>query len=112
MERIKRELNSNLSLLGILLTYYNPSLPHHQTVLSTMRAGGLPILPVALEPAEGEDSELPTMGTTTYVPGSYRALEQLAMLVEESRQSGGGTGPLRTVRLRRAQQSSSLSSRS
>jgi chromosome partitioning protein len=100
MERIKRELNPDLSLMGILLTYFNPTLPHHQTVLSTMRAGGLPILPVALDPEPGHRDELPSTGTTTYVPGSYKALQQLAKLVEEYSQAGGGTGPLNSVRLR------------
>jgi chromosome partitioning protein len=98
MERIKRELNPDLSLLGVLLTYFNPTLPHHQTVLSTMRAGGLPILPVALDRQDGERDELPSAGTTTYVPGSYRALEQLSRLVEEARASGVGTGPLGSAR--------------
>jgi chromosome partitioning protein len=100
MERIKRELNPELSLMGILLTYFNPSLPHHQTVLSTMKAGGLPILPVALDAEEGREDELPNLGTTTYVPGSYKALQQLAQLVEDVSQSEGGTGPLNSLRLR------------
>ncbi|MGA9533177.1 MAG: AAA family ATPase [Anaerolineales bacterium] len=101
MERIKRELNPELSLLGVLLTYFNPTLPHHQTVLSTMRAGGLPILPVALDRRDGEHEELPSAGTTTYVPGSYHALEQLSRLVEEARASGVGTGPLGSAREQR-----------
>lgn len=101
MERIKRELNPEISLLGVLLTYYNPTLPHHKTVLSTMKAGGLPILPVALEPQEGESDELPEMGTTTYVPGSHHALTELARLVEGARESGGGTGPLSSIQLQR-----------
>lgn len=100
MERIKRELNDGLSLMGVLFTYYNPTLPHHQTVLSTMKAGGLPILPVALEPEGDERGELPTSGTTTYVPGSYRALEQLSRLVEEDREEEAGTGPLGAFRFR------------
>jgi chromosome partitioning protein len=108
LERIKRELNPGLSLLGVLLTYFNPTLPHHQTVLSTMRAGGLPILPVALERAAGEHEELPNAGTTTYVPGSYRALEQLSRLVEEARATGVGTGPLSSSRLERRMQSQSV----
>ncbi len=100
MERIKRELNPDLSLMGILFTYFNPSLPHHQTVLSTMKAGGLPILPVALDPDESRPDELSSAGTTTYVPGSYKALQQLAQLVENFSQSDGGTGPLNSLRLR------------
>ena len=100
MERIKRELNPDLSLMGILLTYFNPSLPHHQSVLSTMRAGGLPILPVALEPVPGSEDELPNAATTTYVPGSFQALQDLAQLVEDYSESGGGTGPLNSLRLR------------
>jgi chromosome partitioning protein len=100
MERIKREVNPELSLLGILLTYFNPSLPHHQSVLSTMRAGGLPILPVALDYEVGEDEELPSMAATTYVPGSFQAMKQLALLVEEACDTGDGTGPLRSFHLR------------
>lgn len=102
MERIKRELNDELSLLGILLTFFNPTLPHHQSVLSTMRAGGLPILPVGLDAPEGmsqdEDGAMGSM--TTYVPGNYKALEQLAEIVEDSRHAASQTGPLGTLRVR------------
>ncbi len=107
MERIKRELNADLSLMGILFTYFNPTLPHHQTVLSTMNAGGLPILPVALELEEEEGDELASTGTTTYVPGSYRALEDLAHLVELDREQEVGTGPLGAIRFRRRSRAAS-----
>lgn len=102
MERIKRELNDELSLLGILLTFFNPTLPHHQSVLSTMRAGGLPILPVALDAPEGmEEDQDGAMGSmTTYVPGNYKALEQLAEIVEDSRHAASQTGPLGSLRVR------------
>ncbi len=103
MERIKRELNDDLSLLGILLTYFNPSLPHHQSVLSTMRAGGLPILPVALE-SSGDPDPREDDGTgalMTYVPGNYEALEKLAEIVEDSRHATPQTGPLGTLRVRK-----------
>lgn len=101
VERIKRELNPELSLLGILLTYFNPRLPHHQSVLSTMRAGGLPILPVAIDPSDtDENKNIPTGNLTTYVPGNYQALRELAEVVEESRHAVAKTGPLGTLRVR------------
>lgn len=85
LERIKRELNPDLSLLGALFTYFNPGLSHHQTVLSSMRAGGLPILPVAINGETEVDQDAADPSKTIYVPGSYRALAHLAQIVEESR---------------------------
>lgn len=85
LERIKRELNPNLSLLGALFTYFNPGLSHHQNVLSSMQAGGLPILHVAIEGEVETDDDAADPSKTIYVPGSYRALAQLAQIVEESR---------------------------
>ena len=67
-----------------------------------MRAGGLPILPVALDAPEGmKEDEDGAMGSmTTYVPGNYKALEQLAEIVEDSRHAASQTGPLGSLRVR------------
>lgn len=96
IERVKRELNPDLSIMGIVLTYFNSELAHHQNVLSSMRAGGLPILPVAVHddqaPFDGQEQEL--IGTTTYVPGSFQALSNLARLVEETRRAESRNGRL------------------
>lgn len=111
IERIKRELNSELSIMGIVLTYFNPDLAHHQNVLSSMKAGGLPILPVAVqgEPAdEGDDAYQPA--DATYVPGSYQALSNLARLVEETRRAESRNGRMPPLRLQPPQKISSLRS--
>jgi chromosome partitioning protein len=100
IERIKRELNPDLSIMGIVLTYFNPDLAHHQNVLSSMRAGGLPILPVAVldeEGTDGEHADLPA--NATYVPGSYHALSILASLVEETRRADSRNGRIPPLRL-------------
>lgn len=98
IERIKRELNPDLSLLGIVLTYFNANLAHHQNVLSSMKAGGLPVLPVAVhEPAEISDDE---HEGGIYVPGSYEALSSLARLVEESKRAESRNGKLPTIRIK------------
>lgn len=86
LERIKRELNPQLDLLGAIFTYFNSGLSHHQTVLASMRAGGLPILPVAINGDLRMDENTADPSKTVYVPGSYRALAQLAQIVEETRE--------------------------
>jgi chromosome partitioning protein len=44
LERIKAELNPALAVLGILLTFYDSRLNHHQEAIDAMRAAGLPLL--------------------------------------------------------------------
>jgi chromosome partitioning protein len=112
IERIKRELNPGLSIMGIVLTYFNSELAHHQNVLSSMRAGGLPILPVAVQDEQttfdGQEPEL--MGTTTYVPGSFQALSNLARLVEETRRAESRNGRLPQFKISPPEQVGSLRS--
>ena len=111
IERIKRELNPDLSIMGIVLTYFNPDLAHHQNVLSSMKAGGLPILPVAVhsDPWD-EDNVSDQPANATYVPGSFQALSNLARLVEETRRAESRNGRMPPLRLHPPQKISSLRS--
>jgi chromosome partitioning protein len=49
VERIKQDINPNLSILGILVTGYNHSLDPHQKAVSAIRAAGLPLLPIGID---------------------------------------------------------------
>lgn len=111
IERIKRELNPELSIMGIVLTYFNPDLAHHQNVLSSMKAGGLPILPIAVkDQPDAEEDQKDQPANPTYVPGSYQALSNLARLVEETRRAESRNGRMPPLRLNPPQKLSSLRS--
>lgn len=48
IDQTKAELNPGLEILGILPTFYDRRLAHHNTALAAMRDNGLPVLPVAI----------------------------------------------------------------
>jgi chromosome partitioning protein len=111
IERIKRELNPELSIMGIVLTYFNGELAHHQNVLSSMKAGGLPILPVAVHDDPSTEADAEDGGASAiYVPGSYQALSNLARLVEETRRAESRNGRMPQLRLTSPQRIGSLRS--
>jgi chromosome partitioning protein len=43
---IKSELNPDLEILGVLVTFYDRRLNHHKAAIETMRSAGIPLLPV------------------------------------------------------------------
>ena len=82
-------INSGLTVLGILPTFYDRRLIHHRTVLENMKKGGLPILPMtigrsirAAEAASAGESLL-TYDPKNALLNDYR---QLARIVNEQAQ--------------------------
>lgn len=48
IEETRAKLNERLKVLGILPTFYDARLLHHQSAMEAMRNAGLPLLPVAI----------------------------------------------------------------
>jgi len=48
IKSIQAEINPELNFLGILLTFYDARLRHHQAEVEAMQKAGLPVLPVAI----------------------------------------------------------------
>jgi len=48
LDIIKSELNPDLENLGILVTFHDARLTHHQAALKAMQTAGLPVLPVTI----------------------------------------------------------------
>lgn len=46
VERIRENLNPNLKVIGILVTFYDRRLTHHRDAVDVMERAGLPLLPV------------------------------------------------------------------
>jgi len=46
VEQIKEELNPDLELLGVLVTFYDTRLNHHKAALEAMQSAGLPVIDV------------------------------------------------------------------
>jgi chromosome partitioning protein len=81
VERVREAINPDLLTLGIVATFYDGRLVHHQEALDVMRAGGLPVLDVTIgrsirvaEAAAGGESIL------TYEPDNPRAGEFRALV--------------------------------
>jgi chromosome partitioning protein len=71
-----REINPALDVLGILVTFYDSRLTHHQAAIETMKRAGLPLLPVmvgrSVRVAEASGAG---QSITEYSPGNPRAEE-------------------------------------
>jgi chromosome partitioning protein len=69
-----RRLNPALKLLGILPTFYDPRLRHHQAGMEAMKAAGLPLLPASIGRSV-RVAEAATAGQSivTYEPGNPQA---------------------------------------
>lgn len=46
IERVKSRLNPRLDMLGVLVTFYDSRLIHHQDAMDTLANGGLPVIDV------------------------------------------------------------------
>lgn len=46
IERVRSRLNPHLDMLGVLVTFYDSRLIHHQDAMETLATGGLPIIDV------------------------------------------------------------------
>jgi chromosome partitioning protein len=47
--KVKREINSDIEVLGVVTTYYNHSFAQHRKAVSAIKAAGLPVLPAGIE---------------------------------------------------------------
>lgn len=48
LDQVKRELNPSLEILGILVTFFDSRLNHHQAAIEHMQRSGLPVLSVTI----------------------------------------------------------------
>jgi chromosome partitioning protein len=80
LERIRGELNPELETLGVLVTFYQDRLNHHQTALEALREAGLPVLDVTIgrtvrvAEAAGE-----ALSVIEYAPDNPRTQEYLEL---------------------------------
>jgi len=80
VQRVRRRWNPRLQVLGVLPTFYDRRLLHHNAVLELMRVQGYPVLDITIgrsirvaEAAAAEQSII------TYAPDNQRALEYLVL---------------------------------
>jgi len=80
LDTIRDEINPALELMGILITFYDSRLTHHQAAVEAIRNAGLPVLPVAIgrsvRVAEAAGSG---QSVVTYEPSNKRAEEYLQL---------------------------------
>lgn len=98
LEKIKQELNTDLEVIGVMITNFNYRLEHHKAVLASMRAAGLDLIPKSIWDRLGGMTEA-QMGSAVYVPGSPEAQTELALSMEDwlrrgPMRRGGATKPL------------------
>jgi len=85
IDQIRRTLNRNLDVIGILPCFYDDRLLHHKSVISTMRAAGIRVLDVkigrSIRVAEAAQHQ---QSIVTYAPENKRSLEYqvLARVIE------------------------------
>lgn len=48
LEQVREELNPDIETIGVLVTFFDRRLLHHQDALSAMEGAGLPVLPVLI----------------------------------------------------------------
>lgn len=86
LETIKDELNPALKVLGVLATFHDARLTHHQEAIEAMRARGLPLLPVTIgRSVRVAEAAGAGQSVTTWEPKNPRAAEylELAELVNQ-----------------------------
>jgi chromosome partitioning protein len=85
LDQIRRELNPDLALLGILPTFHDRRFVHHQEAIRAMAEAALPLLPVTIGRSI-KVAEAATSGhaVTTYAPDNpqAQAYRELAEVVE------------------------------
>jgi len=76
IDQVRRTLNRNLDVIGILPCFYDDRLIHHRAVLETMRAAGIRVLDVkvgrSIRVAEAAEHR---QSVVTYAPENRRSLE-------------------------------------
>lgn len=80
VQRMKARLNPDLEILGVVATFYDARLLHHQNAMSVMQAGGLPVLETTIgRSVRVAESVAAGQSIVTYEPShtqaaSYREL--------------------------------------
>jgi len=84
IERVKREINPYLSILGVVVTYYNHTLSHHRKAVRAIKAAGLPLLPVGIEESKAvSENGSPDVDPAISVSGDSQAMNHLADYVSK-----------------------------
>ena len=84
LNQLKAELNPDLQILGVLVTFYDSRLKHHQAAVEAMEGARLPILDVKIgRSVRVAEAAGASQTVTTYEPNNPRAAEykQLAEVV-------------------------------
>lgn len=78
--RANKRLNPGLTVLGVLLTFYEPRLKTHQAIRRAMTGAGWPVLPMTI-PRTVRVAESAALGESviTFEPGSSAAAAYLAL---------------------------------
>ena len=83
LETLREELNPDLELMGILVTFYDTRITHHIEALKEIKAAGLPLLPVqigrSIRVGEAAGAGLPV---TEFAPNNPQA-ENYQKLAQE-----------------------------
>ena len=86
IQQVRQELNPELSLMGILPTFFQSRLKHHAEVVAEWETEGLPLLPVRInQTIRAAEAPLQHLSVTDTAPASKaaEAYRLLADLVEE-----------------------------
>lgn len=82
IERVRREINPSLNILGVVVTYYNHALSHHKKAIRGIQAAGLPLLPVGIkESKETTEQGAKDSDSAISVSGDSQAMTHLAHYV-------------------------------
>jgi chromosome partitioning protein len=85
IKHIQEELNPTLRILGILVTFFDTRVSHHQRALEAMRTARLPILPVMVSRSiKIADAAAAGQSIVTFAPNSPQAqsYKELARAIE------------------------------
>jgi chromosome partitioning protein len=86
IETVRKELNPELDLFGVLVTQFDPRYTHHRDAVDTMLQAGLPVIPVligrSVKVAEASGASQPIIHYEPRNPQSESYLK-LADVIEE-----------------------------
>ncbi len=84
IERVKREINPYLNILGVVVTYYNHTLSHHRKAVRAIQAAGLPLLPVGIQESKAASENVSTDADPAIsVSGDSQSMNHLAEYVSK-----------------------------
>lgn len=86
LDKLRERLNPGLQTLGIVATFHDPRLLHHQDAIELMKQSGLPLLPVTIgRSVKVAEAAASGESVITYAPGNPRSAEylELTRIVDE-----------------------------